>query len=207
MIERPVTFKAWNLMLEGLLFDGDAQRAAIIHHPHPLYGGNMNNAVVEAIAQSYQAKGLTSLRYNFRGTGNSGGAYDNGIGERVDVDAAITYLEKRGIKQIDLVGYSFGAWVLAGWAKDHPAHEFLILFIAPPVAFMDFSDIETIRGLHGVIVGSLDDFGPVGQVEALMRKWSATADMAVIPDADHFFGEHMDDLKGAISEMLTLGLK
>ena len=202
LMERPVRFDAGDVSLEGLLFQGDGRRAAVICHPHPLYGGDMHNTVVQTVAQVYQQMGWASLRFNFRGTGDSDGAYDNGMGEREDVAGAIRWLQTRGFSQIDLVGYSFGAWVLAGWVQTHKAHGFRIVLVAPPVGFMDFSDIPAIEGLDTVIVGDRDDFAPAGQVKARMAQWCPAAGLHVIDRADHFFGGQLDKLSRILVQVL-----
>ena len=93
-----VSFFSGACRLEGLLQEGhQPDKGAVVTHPHPLYGGDMYNLVVERAADAYQRKGYTVLRPNFRGVGNSEGIYDNGRGERQDVVAARKYLE--GLKQ------------------------------------------------------------------------------------------------------------
>lgn len=201
-METHVTFKAQGVTLEGLLHAGDAKRAAVILHPHPVYGGDMNNHVVETIALAYQQKGWTTLRFNFRGAGGSGGRYDHGIGERADLGGAIGYLQTQGVEQLDLVGYSFGAWILAGWTQDNPSHRFRIMLVAPPVAFLDFSDIRSISGLHAVIVGQLDEYAPVDRVQTQLARWSDTVELTVLSSADHFFNSGISDLEQTISEHL-----
>ena len=201
-METHVTFEAQGVTLEGLLYEGDAKRAAIILHPHPVYGGDMNNHVVEAIARIYRQKGWTTLRFNFRGAGGSGGHYDHGFGERTDVGSAIGYLKTQGIEQLDLVGYSFGAWILAGWTQSNPSHGFRIVLVAPPVAFLDFSDIQSISGLQAVIVGRLDAYAPVERVQTQLAHWSDTVKLSLISSADHFFNSGISDLEQAILEHL-----
>jgi alpha/beta superfamily hydrolase len=197
-METHVTFQAQDVTLEGLLHPGDATRAAIVLHPHTLYGGDMNNHVVKTIVRAYQKKGWSTLRFNFRGAGGSGGNYDHGIGERTDVQSAIGYLQTKGVEQLDLVGYSFGAWILAGWTQDNPNHGFRIMLIAPPVAFLDFTDIQSISGLHAVIVGQFDAFAPVDRVQTQLTFWSDAAQLSVLGTADHFFGSSIGELQQAI---------
>jgi hypothetical protein len=202
MMETHVTFEAQGVTLEGRLYEGDAKHAAIILHPHPVYGGDMNNHVVETIARIYQKKGWTTLRFNFRGAGGSGGRYDHGIGERTDVGGAIGYLQTQGVEPLDLVGYSFGAWILAGWTQDQPNHGFRIILVAPPVAFLDFSDIRSISGLHAVIVGQSDAYAPVDRLQSQLPHWSKTAALSILSSADHFFNSGISDLEQTISDYL-----
>ena len=203
-METHITFVAQGLKIEGLLFSGDAKRGAVILHPHPLNGGDMNNVVVAAIAQTYQDAGWSTLRFNFRGTGLSEGVHDNGVGERADIDGAVACFQQRGIEQIDLVGYSFGAWVLAAWAQHHSQHGWRIMLVAPPVDFIDFSHIDGIAGLHAVIVGDSDNFAPTHQIQARMDQWCITADLSVIPNTDHFFGGTLEELVTVLADHIAI---
>ena len=96
-MEHRVTFRCRDLELEGLWAATSPTSAAIITHPHPLYGGDMGNAVVETISKAYRNKGWSTLRFNFRGVGNSEGHFDSGIGEQEDLAAAIAFLKGNGI--------------------------------------------------------------------------------------------------------------
>jgi len=88
------------IVLEGLLHIGTTGHGVIITHPHPLYGGDMYNNVVETIQNAYQKKGFTTLRFNFRGCGQSTGRYDDGNGEQADLTAAFNYLKAGGTTSI-----------------------------------------------------------------------------------------------------------
>jgi alpha/beta superfamily hydrolase len=200
-METHVTIKTRDATLEGRLHRGDAKRAAIVLHPHPEYGGTMENHVVKTIARIYQQKGWTTLRFNFRGAGGSRGTFDHGAGERTDLGCAIDYLQTNGIEQLDLVGYSFGAWVLAGWTQDNPNHQFRIVLVAPPVDFLDFSDIGSISGLHAVIIGRLDALAPVEHVQTQLTRWSDKVELSVVSTADHFFGSGMNELEQVIKKL------
>ena len=127
--------------IEGRLEKNSRQKGVVITHPHPLYGGDMFNNVVAAIARVYQQKDYTILRFNFRGVGNSQGSHGDGLGEQEDVRAAISYLADLSVGQIDLVGYSFGAWVNALTVIDESRLANMIM-VSPPVAFIDFDSIS-----------------------------------------------------------------
>lgn len=106
MTEDRIFFISEGLRIEALLQDAPGDRAAVITHPHPLYGGDMHNTVVTAIARAYRLRGWATLRFNFRGVGGSQGEYDEGRGEQEDLKAAIAYLQSRDKHRIDLAGYS-----------------------------------------------------------------------------------------------------
>ena len=143
-MEEKTVFLSQDLKIEGLLGKNSQINGAVISHPHPLYGGNMHNNVVEAIARVYQKKGYTTLRFNFRGVGKSQGAYADGVGEQDDVRAAVSFLKDSGLTNIDLAGYSFGTWVNALAIRNAQILETMVM-VSPPVAFMDFTSIFLLR--------------------------------------------------------------
>lgn len=199
-MEKAVTFDAHGLLLEGLLYEGHCEKGAIITHPHPLYGGDMDNPVVAALGQSYQEIGWSTLRFNFRGTGQSQGDFDNGIGEQDDVQAAIDFFQARDVGQIELAGYSFGAWVLAGWSQqfNQPGHP--IVLVSPPVAFMEFPP-GPLPGLRGIIAGQHDELGPPDQIQDRLPEWHPDAKLTTIENADHFFQGRLDNLQQVFIKM------
>lgn len=194
-METAITLKVGKIGLEGRWSAKSITHAAIITHPHPLYGGDMDNSVVQQVAAAYAGLGWSTLRFNFRGTGNSEGVFDNGEGEQLDIQAAVDFLRAGSYRYIDLGGYSFGSWVLARWAARHTEHLFRLILVAPPVAFIDFSKIGTIPGLHQVISGDQDDLAPPRQIESMLGNWNRLARLAVIQGADHSYWGFMDQLK------------
>lgn len=177
-------------------------QAVVITHPHPLYGGDMDNLVVGAIVKAYQKMGWTTLRFNFRGTGRSQGTFDDGKDEQKDVQAAIDYLKNHGFEQIELAGYSFGAWVLANWTRNDPTGTYRMRLVAPPVAFVEFKDGAPINGLCQVIVGELDDLAPPNQVGRMLKRWQKNALLHVIPKADHSLYGHIDELERFLTDAI-----
>ena len=202
-MEKTTTFISDRFEIEGRLAEGDQPKGVAITHPHPLYGGNMNNNVVAAVSRTYQKMGFTTLRFNFRGVGGSQGHYGDGIGEQEDVRAAVAYLADIGIRQIDLAGYSFGAWVNALAVNSGLKVDNMVM-VSPPVAFIDFKSISDLSSLKLIITGSRDDIAPAGMVEKLYPAWNPTAKFEVISGADHFYGGFTDRLEEILS--LNLGL-
>lgn len=187
------------VILEGLLLRS-GQRAALVTHPHPVYGGDMHNPVVEAVCAAYQEKGCSTLRFNLRGVAGSGGAFDQGDGERRDIRAAMDYLLRAGIESIDLIGYSFGAWLLGNLElPSEVAHQ---IHIAPPVAFMDYAGVASIPRLRTVIAGENDDIAPPDQIRGMMKTWNDKAKLHVLPGGDHFFSNGLDVLKNTLSDQI-----
>lgn len=198
-METTITFQAGNILLEGLLHRVPGARGVVITHPHSLYGGDMYSPVVEAIGQVYGKKGFSTLRFNFRGVGNSGGKFGDGNEEQEDVLAAVRFLTESGISSIDLAGYSFGCRVLAGIEKVPEAVASQV-HVAPPVAFMDYTGIVNIQALHTVICGENDEIAPPSAIRGLISGWNRAAKCVVIRGADHFFGNSMDALRKALEE-------
>jgi uncharacterized protein len=197
-----ITFKADGFQLEGIIDRISEERAVIITHPHPQYGGDMYNSVVSSIQTAYSNMQYSTLRFNFRGSGHSEGQFDNGIGEQRDVLAALEYLIQKGFKSIDLAGYSFGAWVNAQTSSQSESFQNLIM-VSPPVDFMDFNNIQSIPMLSLVIVGSRDDFASVGNIEKVVPVWNETAKVEIIEGADHFYGGANEELVNIISSRLA----
>lgn len=184
--------------LEGLLDKSSRSQAVIITHPHSLYGGNMYNNVVESMQRVYQNQGYTTLRFNFRGVGNSEGSYENGQGEQNDVLAAIAYLLNTGFKKVDLAGYSFGAWVNALTTRqDIPVEQ--MVMVSPPVGFIDFEPITSLPCLQLVITGSRDEIAPLDIIKKMLPTWNPQTRLEVINGADHFYSGYTRDLERMLS--------
>jgi len=198
-MEQPVSFHCDELCLSGLLHRAAGDRAAIITHPHPLYGGDMHNPVVEIITRAYQSAGYSTLRFNFRGTGRSQGEFGGGTEETDDIAAAVAYLTADGMVEPELAGYSFGAWVCALGAEKFRKIRRIIM-VAPPVDFTDFKDVRRIPALSAVITGSEDPFAPPERIGAMIPGWSPSARLVVIDGADHFFSGFDRELEKAMAE-------
>jgi alpha/beta superfamily hydrolase len=182
------------------------ERAMVVTHPHPLYGGDMHNHVVKAVVSAYGAQGFTTLRFNFRGVGESQGSYDGGAGERIDVLAAIRHLEDMDKKIIHLAGYSFGAWVNALGIEDYADRITNLVFVSPPVDFLDFSFLKSCRQLRLVITGSRDEIASPKSIRELLPQWNCDAVLRIISGTDHFYLGKTDRLEAAIREFI-LGRK
>ncbi len=198
MGEKRIFFEAAGLKIEGMLADFPGDHGVVISHPHPLYGGSMHNNVVRAVAYAYQEEGYSTLRFNFRGVENSEGDFSNGVGEQEDVKAA---LKAMGKKHMDLVGYSFGAWVNAlGLEKFDEAQR--VIMVSPPVSFVDFSFLEYSPRIKLVICGTRDEIAEYKRVEKMLPKWNEQALLRVIQGADHFYSGYEEELIDIIGEFL-----
>jgi alpha/beta superfamily hydrolase len=201
MHEDTIRFRSGEWEIEGLYQPGNAAAGAVIAHPHPLYGGNMFNPVVAAIAAAYQKKHIDTLRFNFRGVGKSTGTFGQGIGEQADVTNAVAHLRRLGIHKIHLSGYSFGAWVnTMALQRVLPVHR--VTMVAPPAAFMDFKDGLRLPMLSAVVAGSRDEIAPPGLVRSLVKQWNPDARIDIIEGADHSFSGFLDEVTRKLAQRI-----
>jgi len=201
MAENKVFFKCEDFDLEGLLDDRPGEKAVVMCHPHPLYGGEMRNNVVDAVIQAYADKGYTTLRFNFRGVGMSGGSYGEGIDEGKDVKAALQFLGERGKVELDVGGYSFGAWVCARGLDGFEEAGRLIM-VSPPVTAMDMGFLTFHEKIRLVIAGSRDEIGDEGMIRDMMPTWNPEAQLRSIEGADHFYWNQTGEIRRIVGEFL-----
>jgi alpha/beta superfamily hydrolase len=202
-MEEKITFESGPCRLEGYWQAGTADKGVVVTHPHPLYGGTMDNPVVETVQRTYQKHGYATLRFNFRGVGSSQGRYDNGAGEQDDVRAAVGFVRHKAVPAIDLAGYSFGAWINAGVATDKRTPIESMIMVSPPVGFIEFENVNAISALKLVVTGSRDDIAPADRIRELLPVWNPDTRFEVIDGCDHFYAGYLDPLQ----EILTSCLK
>jgi alpha/beta superfamily hydrolase len=201
-MEEKIIIESGPYRLEGYWQAGTANKGVVMTHPHPLYGGNMYNPVVETIQGAYQKHGYATLRFNFRGVGSSQGNYDNGVGEQDDVRAAMTYMQNTGVTTVELAGYSFGAWVNAGVAAAGISRIERLIMISPPVGFIDFKSVKSLNGLKLVVTGSRDEIAPAHLISDLLPTWNPSAQLEVIDGCDHFYIGYLDKLESILTFFL-----
>ena len=158
----------------------------VVCHPHPLYGGDLDNPVVIRAAEVAQAAGYATLRFNFRGAGTSEGVHDKGRGEQEDVRAAMAALATHlpAGSRVGVMGYSFGA-AMAARATRPSVPEAPLGLIAPPLGMYDFDFLQTSPGRLLLVAGTADSYCPV---EALHRLAAITStEERIVEGADHFF--------------------
>jgi len=205
-MEEAVTIHCNNVRLEGLLNKGSSEHGVVITHPHPLYGGNMENPVVDQIQQSYAEKGFTTLRFNFRGTGKSSGMFDNGLGEVDDVSAALSFLTDFGVGDLCLAGYSFGARINATLVSSavSSGHEIRDhVMISPPMGFIPFDDVATLPSTGLILTGAKDDIAPPKLIQAAINRWKISPQFEVIEECDHFYTGCLPVLKDLLLAYLN----
>jgi alpha/beta superfamily hydrolase len=191
--------------LEAILWrpPGSARLAALVCHPHPLFGGTMHNKVVYQAAKSLDSLGLPVLRFNFRGAGLSAGTHDRGGGEQEDVKAALDFLaaEFPGLPLL-LAGFSFGSWVgLRVGCVDQRVQE--LIGIGTPVNSSDFSYLRNCDKPKLFVHGANDEHGDVVKLEQLVESLPGDNRLVVVPDAEHFFVRKLDQVDAAIRAWVT----
>jgi uncharacterized protein len=191
--------------LEALLWtvaDPNPPLAALVCHPHPLFGGTMHNKVVYQTAKALHRRGLPVLRFNFRGAGSSEGEHDRGIGEQDDVRVALDYLsgDFPGT-EILLAGFSFGSVVglRVGCVDDRVAE---LIGLGLPVDKSDLTYLRECTKPKLFVQGGYDQFGSRANVEALFETVPEPKRLVVINGADHFFTGQLDKVAAAIDAWL-----
>lgn len=195
--------------LEALLNAGaaNASHAAVVCHPHPLFGGTLHNKVVFHTMKALHSFGFPVLRFNFRGTGLSAGEHDHGVGEVDDVRTALDWLDAEFHLPLIFAGFSFGAAVGMRPSYADPRVQALIgvgVPVAPVAADTEEPRVYTFEFLRDCtkpklfVSGARDQFGPRAKLEALLASVPEPKKLVVIEGADHFFEGRLRELREAI---------
>ena len=195
--------------LEGRYQPGKEKNApiAIVLHPHPQFGGTMNNQIIYQLFYMFQQRGFTTLRFNFRSIGRSQGEFDHGSGELSDAAAALDWVQSLhpDSKNCWVAGYSFGAWIGMQLLMRRPEIEGFIS-VAPQPNIYDFSFLAPCPSSGLIIHGSGDRVAPEkdgnGLVEKLKLQKGILITQKVVPDANHFFANKIDELIGECEDYL-----
>ena len=194
--------------LESLLEEPDGARprmAALVCHPHPLYGGTMHNKVVYRIARGLRRSGLVVLRFNFRGVGRSEGKHAHLTGEIEDARAALGWLRDRYPDlPFGLAGFSFGARAVSSLGCSIPGARFLIA-AGFPTDFGDSDYLQTCPVPKIFIQSTHDQYGPRERMEALFSRIDGPKRLIWVEAADHFFAGGLDELEERV-EAAVAGL-
>jgi alpha/beta superfamily hydrolase len=190
--------------LEALLNAGvsNATHAAVVCHPHPLYGGTLHNKVVFHAMKALNSFGMPVLRFNFRGAGLSHGEHDKGLGEIEDVRTAIDWLDHEFHLPIIFAGFSFGAAVGLRAACPDPRVEAIISLGTPVSPIDDRSyDYEFLKACTKpklFVSGSRDQFASKARIEALVAQLPEPKKLVIIEAADHFFEGRLREMREAV---------
>lgn len=204
-----VIFNGPDGRLEGRYQPGAGVNAplALILHPHPQYGGTMNNKLVYHMFHAFARRGFATLRFNFRSVGRSQGEYDGGIGELSDAAAALDWMQTFNADAPGtwIAGFSFGAWIGMQLLMRRPEVEGFIS-AAPPANLYDFTFLAPCPSSGLILNGSADDIVTPASVQKLVEKLKVqkaiTIDHQTIEGADHFFEGKVDEFNAAIEAYL-----
>jgi len=194
--------------LEALLNQGspDATHAAVVCHPHPLYGGTLHNKVVFHAMKALNQFGFPVLRFNFRGAGLSHGQHDAGQGEIEDVRTALDWLDREYHLPLIFAGFSFGAAVGLRAACPDPRVQAIIALGTPisPIEdrSYDYAFLQTCTKPKLFVSGSRDQFASKAKLEALVSSLPDPKKLVIIEAADHFFEGRLREMREAIEKWI-----
>jgi alpha/beta superfamily hydrolase len=193
-----VSIPCGEISLEGILHLPDGKSpypAVIVCHPHPLYGGDMDNNVVVTICQGLVTQSIATLRFNFRGVGGSGGRFGGGVKEQDDVKAALDYLSTR--HEID-TGYSFGGAVTFPVAQEDMRVKRLAL-VSPALNESDWEELKRYTRPKLVLLGDADTVVPYTR---LKKYFTGDKQFQVIAGADHFWWGFEAEMSKRVGEFM-----
>ena len=208
MKQTRVSFLSGGLVLEGILTIPEGTEplpAVIVCHPHPLYGGSMDNNVISSLCESLTQASLISLKFNFRGVGGSQGEFGQGIGEREDVEAAISFIStvnEVDSKRIGLAGYSAGAGFAfpVGFNDDRIR---ALAAVSPPLSMFDFGFLKGCPKPKLLISGSRDDLIPTDRFLGFCRNLPEPKECEIVERADHFWWGYESHLADKMAAFFT----
>lgn len=199
--------------LEGRYQAGSSPTApvAMILHPHPQFGGTMNNKVCYYLYHAFAHRGFTTIRFNFRGVGRSEGEFDNGIGELSDAASALDWVQSMNPNSTGtwIAGFSFGAWIGMQLLMRRPEIQGFIS-VAPPANLYDFSFLAPCPSSGLIVQAEHDDVVSGISIQKLVEKLEAQKSIEVtheiVPKANHFFEDQLPDLMMKINGYLNYRL-
>ena len=200
--------------IEGRYSQGKSETApvALILHPHPKAGGQMNNPVAVQLFHLFMKRGFSVLRFNFRGVGRSQGSFDHGTGELSDAASALDWAQTINpeARSCWIAGFSFGAWIGMQLLMRRPEIEGFIS-VAPPANLYDFSFLAPCPSSGLIIHGDKDAVVPAKDVQGLVEKLKTQKgiiiDQKIVPGANHFFDNKIEPLMLNITTYLDKRLK
>jgi uncharacterized protein len=190
------------VLLERPIPAGAPLRAAVVFaHPHPLHGGTMHTKAVYRATKALAGVGCAVLRFNFRGVGQSGGTFDNAVGELDDFSAALDFMASQ-YPGADLwaAGFSFGAYV-ALTAGDRDDRVSTLIGIAPALHMYDFSGLAASRKAKYFVQGERDEICPMADLEAFFTGLREPKQLVVVPGANHLFNGQVEEVGHAITRL------
>jgi alpha/beta superfamily hydrolase len=178
----------------------DPRAVVVLAHPHPLYGGTLHNPVIFHADRELNLRGSTTLRFNFRGVGKSDGVHDNGLGEVHDLAAAVRAArEMASAKPLIVVGYSFGSRCAITYALSDPQVSGVVA-IGLPVRLWSFDDLPSLQRPLAVVQGTVDEFGSIAGVEAVIARAAPPGVLYPVAGASHLFPGRAPEVGRAVGD-------
>jgi len=178
--------------------DGAPREAAMVCHPHPLYGGTMHNKVVHRIARGLRSAGAAVLRFNFRGVGRSEGSHAHGAGEIEDARAALAWLGSRYPDlPVTLAGFSFGSRVVTRLGCEINPRR--IIAVGFPTKNTETGYLESCVVPKVFIQSTHDEHCPREEMERLFLRFAEPKELIWIEAGDHFFSDALDRLETTVA--------
>ncbi len=181
---------------------------ALVLHPHPLYGGTMNNKIVYRLYHTFVQNGFSVLRFNFRGIGKSQGSYDEGVGELTDAATALDWLQAQNpdAPTCWIAGFSFGAWISLQLLMRRPEIEGFVA-VSPPANLYDFSFLAPCPAAGLITQGDKDDVVQEELVSKLAGRLGVSVanpvEYKVIHSADHYYRGVEEELSGSVNDYIA----
>lgn len=196
--------------IEGRYHHNETKGApiAVVLHPHPLYGGTMNNKIAYALYQSFVRAGFSTVRFNFRGVGKSQGKFDDGMGELADAATALDWIQQQNLDASTcwIGGFSFGAWIAMQLIMRRPEIEGFIS-VSPPANLYDFSFLSPCPAAGLITMGDRDDIVSEEAVSKLATKLAgqkgANIEYKLFPGADHYYRNNPQDLSNTFDDYIA----
>ena len=181
--------------------EGDPVGSVVVCHPHPQHGGTMHNKVAHTLARAFLRLGFSALRFNFRGTENSEGSYDNGDGELDDALAAMHWMRERDpLSPFWLAGFSFGAAIAVKAAARSDIDG--LISVAPAISRFA-TGLKTQPACPWLIVqGDRDELIDIGETVEWVDGLEPGPELLIVPEGEHFFHGRLVELRDAVSEFV-----
>ena len=213
MRQSAVIFKAKGMNFEGIIATPDDVSSpvpgVVICHPHPLHGGNMDNNVVIAVSFALVDQGFATLRFNFRGVGNSDGEHTKGEQEYQEVLGAFDFMKAwKGVdsRRLGLAGYSFGTGIILG-SSDVQKKARCIALVSPNIRTLSDTPLKKAKTPTFIITGSRDSLVEAEDLQSNLDSFAQAPHLEVVDGADHFWGGMERQVAGPVSEFFAEHLK